>query len=392
MASKLDLTVVAVVHQPRFEIFTMFDDVLLLGKGGRTVYLGPSVDALPYFEVRLRNRAPHFPRSSHTLRLPPTQQSLGFTCPSRVNPADHFLDIIADDAAGAGRLPRVWTERQRAASLKAEQEAAAAAAATAAVVAAARNGGTPQVLASVATTVGGGVGAGAGAGAGAEEVAGGEERFSTVEAALDALEDEIESLASDDSDTAAAILTFDDSVVSSDATGASRHRDSQTTATSAARGSKPSKSSRGKTKVYTLPPLRTAWRHLVGHTVASFLTGPLGLLVSDCLAGDPANVLGRVATYRATVPAARNSLRDVLAHHGHGGAAARHSLGSTRTAHTAASGSTEASPLLVNAATPLGGGALLAVAQSLEQDAQEVRRRLSMPLAVRYGSLLGKVA
>jgi ABC-type multidrug transport system ATPase subunit len=57
------LTVVAVVHQPRYEIFRMFHDVLLLGKGGRTVYLGPSEEALPYFE------------------------SLGFTCPQHTNPA-----------------------------------------------------------------------------------------------------------------------------------------------------------------------------------------------------------------------------------------------------------------------------------------------------------------
>ncbi len=28
----------------------MFDDVLLLGKGGKTVYLGPTEDALKYFE------------------------------------------------------------------------------------------------------------------------------------------------------------------------------------------------------------------------------------------------------------------------------------------------------------------------------------------------------
>jgi ABC-type multidrug transport system ATPase subunit len=33
------LTIVTVIHQPRYEIFEMFHDVLLLGKGGRTVYL-----------------------------------------------------------------------------------------------------------------------------------------------------------------------------------------------------------------------------------------------------------------------------------------------------------------------------------------------------------------
>ena len=41
----------AVIHQPRYEIFNMMDDVLLLAKGGRTVYLGDSHNAMPYFEV-----------------------------------------------------------------------------------------------------------------------------------------------------------------------------------------------------------------------------------------------------------------------------------------------------------------------------------------------------
>lgn len=40
------LTILAVIHQPRYEIFQMFDNVLLLGKGGRTVYLGPTKDVM----------------------------------------------------------------------------------------------------------------------------------------------------------------------------------------------------------------------------------------------------------------------------------------------------------------------------------------------------------
>ncbi|EFC41188.1 predicted protein [Naegleria gruberi] len=67
------ITVVAVLHQPRFEIFEMFDDVVLLGNGGRIVYMGPSSDALPYFEEKLN------------LEPPP-----------RVNPSDFFLDAIYD--------------------------------------------------------------------------------------------------------------------------------------------------------------------------------------------------------------------------------------------------------------------------------------------------------
>ncbi len=35
------VTAAAVIHQPSCEIFEMFDDLLLLGKGGRTVYYGP---------------------------------------------------------------------------------------------------------------------------------------------------------------------------------------------------------------------------------------------------------------------------------------------------------------------------------------------------------------
>jgi ABC-type multidrug transport system ATPase subunit len=87
------LTVVAVIHQPRYEIFRMFHDVLLLGKGGRTVYLGPSEEALSYFE------------------------NLGFKCPQHTNPADFFMDVISglvhregDPAFKPEDLFRFWEE------------------------------------------------------------------------------------------------------------------------------------------------------------------------------------------------------------------------------------------------------------------------------------------
>ena len=69
--ASLGLTIVAVIHQPRYEIFTMFHDVLLLAKGGRTVYHGPTEDAIGYFE------------------------SLGYQCPNHVNPSDFFIDIVS---------------------------------------------------------------------------------------------------------------------------------------------------------------------------------------------------------------------------------------------------------------------------------------------------------
>ncbi|KAH8048551.1 ATPase [Aureococcus anophagefferens] len=59
---------------PSFFIFRMFHDVLLC-RGGRTAYCGPSEGALPYFEAS------------------------GFSMPAFENPADFFMDVIAGKAA-----------------------------------------------------------------------------------------------------------------------------------------------------------------------------------------------------------------------------------------------------------------------------------------------------
>jgi ABC-type multidrug transport system ATPase subunit len=69
--AKKGCNILAVLHQPSFQLYEMFDSVLLLGKGGRTVYLGASSEALTYFT------------------------RIGFECPDRMNPADFFLDAIA---------------------------------------------------------------------------------------------------------------------------------------------------------------------------------------------------------------------------------------------------------------------------------------------------------
>eukprot|EP01028_Stygiella_incarcerata_P014157 TRINITY_DN9121_c1_g1_i5.p1 TRINITY_DN9121_c1_g1~~TRINITY_DN9121_c1_g1_i5.p1 ORF type:complete len:650 (+),score=169.31 TRINITY_DN9121_c1_g1_i5:340-2289(+) len=72
-------TVVSVIHQPRYEIFLMFDDIILLGKGGRVVYAGPTSKVMKYF-----NR-------------------LGFECPVNTNPADFFLDCMSDRVVPSDR-------------------------------------------------------------------------------------------------------------------------------------------------------------------------------------------------------------------------------------------------------------------------------------------------
>ncbi|XP_019052969.1 PREDICTED: ABC transporter G family member 28-like, partial [Nelumbo nucifera] len=59
-----------VVHQPSYTLFRMFDDLILLAKGGRTVYHGSVKKVEEYFS------------------------GLGIHVPDRVNPPDHFIDIL----------------------------------------------------------------------------------------------------------------------------------------------------------------------------------------------------------------------------------------------------------------------------------------------------------
>ena len=66
------IPVIAVIHQPRYEIFTMFHKVLLLAKGGKLVFYGSPNQALPYFE-----------------------KELGIPCPQHLNPPDFFMDVIS---------------------------------------------------------------------------------------------------------------------------------------------------------------------------------------------------------------------------------------------------------------------------------------------------------
>ncbi|KAK8609643.1 hypothetical protein V6N13_062087 [Hibiscus sabdariffa] len=59
-----------VLHQPSYSLFQMFDDLVLLAKGGLTVYHGSAKKAEQYFA------------------------GLGIHVPDRVNPPDHFIDIL----------------------------------------------------------------------------------------------------------------------------------------------------------------------------------------------------------------------------------------------------------------------------------------------------------
>lgn len=64
--------VVVTIHQPRSEIWGLFDNLIILSKG-TPVYSGPMVECLPWFE------------------------SQGFQMPAFVNPAEHVIDLAAVD-------------------------------------------------------------------------------------------------------------------------------------------------------------------------------------------------------------------------------------------------------------------------------------------------------
>jgi ABC-type multidrug transport system ATPase subunit len=72
----LGLTVVAVIHQPRLEIFNSFDDLLLLAPGGVTAFIGRRDTVMPYFS------------------------DLGYRFSAGNNPADELLDFVAGEGGG----------------------------------------------------------------------------------------------------------------------------------------------------------------------------------------------------------------------------------------------------------------------------------------------------
>ncbi|KAI3823263.1 hypothetical protein L1987_04696 [Smallanthus sonchifolius] len=82
------VNVCMVVHQPSYSLFRMFDDLILLAKGGLVAYLGPVNKVEEYFS------------------------GLGIHVPERVNPPDHYIDILEGINMTSGvnykELPVKW--------------------------------------------------------------------------------------------------------------------------------------------------------------------------------------------------------------------------------------------------------------------------------------------
>ncbi|XP_045200785.2 broad substrate specificity ATP-binding cassette transporter ABCG2-like [Mercenaria mercenaria] len=69
-------TVIFSIHQPRYSIFRLFDNLVLLSKG-ELVYQGPGTESLDFFE------------------------DVGYKCEEHNNPPDFFLDVINGDTYSA---------------------------------------------------------------------------------------------------------------------------------------------------------------------------------------------------------------------------------------------------------------------------------------------------
>ncbi|PRP78516.1 abc transporter family protein [Planoprotostelium fungivorum] len=69
--ASLNITVICVIHQPRAEIFKLFDNVLLLSGNGKPSYFGPTRKAKQYFT------------------------RLGYSCKKEANVADFLLDVAS---------------------------------------------------------------------------------------------------------------------------------------------------------------------------------------------------------------------------------------------------------------------------------------------------------
>ena len=67
-------TVVVSIHQPRYDVFALLDDVILLSRG-HLIWSGSSSDMLKHFEA------------------------LNYPCPALTNPADFILDISSIDVS-----------------------------------------------------------------------------------------------------------------------------------------------------------------------------------------------------------------------------------------------------------------------------------------------------
>lgn len=84
--------VLVTIHQPSAQLFAQFDTLLLLSRGGKTVYFGDiGENASTVKSYFARHGAP---------------------CPREANPAEHMIDVVSGPASKGRDWNKVWLESQ----------------------------------------------------------------------------------------------------------------------------------------------------------------------------------------------------------------------------------------------------------------------------------------
>jgi len=85
LAKSKNRTIITTIHQPRSNIYTMFDNVILLADG-QLVYFGNTEQAMDYFNM------------------------INHPCPRNYNPADHMIDVVTMNPHQIGELSARFKE------------------------------------------------------------------------------------------------------------------------------------------------------------------------------------------------------------------------------------------------------------------------------------------
>ncbi|KAK3314024.1 ABC-2 type transporter-domain-containing protein [Apodospora peruviana] len=92
--------VLVTIHQPSAQLFAQFDTLLLLAKGGKTVYFGD-------IGQNARTVRDYFGR-------------YGAPCPTETNPAEHMIDVVSGGLSQGKDWNRVWLESPEHAAVEKE--------------------------------------------------------------------------------------------------------------------------------------------------------------------------------------------------------------------------------------------------------------------------------
>ncbi|UZJ56260.1 hypothetical protein CBS101457_005580 [Exobasidium rhododendri] len=94
--------ILVTIHQPSAQLFAQFDSLLLLSKGGKTVYFGDIGDKAATVKNYFKER--------------------GAPCPDGSNPAEHMIDVVSGTLSQGKDWNKIWLESKECEKVSAEVE------------------------------------------------------------------------------------------------------------------------------------------------------------------------------------------------------------------------------------------------------------------------------